>query len=139
MDIWSAGCIFYELIVGRPPFVHGGIITDSGMLESISDCFVPVTMHGSSDHQSSASQRPEALQLRNRWDELFDESAKLNEQFLASFRSSLSYLREDTAHEILTGCLCPNQEGRSSLDSLAAAGARLLAEIPQEHLQLDDV
>ena len=44
MDIWSAGCIFYELVVGQAPFVSSlQIRDDASMLAAIAKCFVAKT------------------------------------------------------------------------------------------------
>ena len=63
MDIWSAGCIFYELIVGRPPFVADRISSDSEMIESIANYFKPVTEHDGAMHQGSVCEGREAPKL----------------------------------------------------------------------------
>ena len=129
MDIWSAGSIFYELIVGRPAFVYGSEKSDVDMSESIARCFKPVTDGGSSQHQSSAYQRRGALEPPEGVNKLKTEFVELYGEMMTAFKRNLSKLNAETAHEILRGCLCPLQGRRINLDALLAAGGRLLADV----------
>ena len=129
MDIWSAGSIFYELIVGRPAFVYGSEKSDVDMSESIARCFKPVTDGGSSQHQSSAYQRRGALEPPEGVNKLKTEFVELYGEMMTAFKRNLSTVNAETAHEILRGCLCPLQGRRINLDALLAAGGRLLADV----------
>ena len=138
MDIWSAGCIFYELIVGLPPFVTAGIRSDLEFLRKMKICFEFVAGKESSKDQSSASGGRETSKLPTASAKFVDEDAVFQEQFMATFRRSVRVLCEETAVFILTGCLSPNHHLRIGLDRLAVTGKQLLAKIPQRHKQIGD-
>ena len=131
MDIWSAGCIFRELLVGKPTFAHEDQRNESDMLKAIAACYhrIRIPMIGFDDHGNPLPTPVpvrEALSLPAQQNEFFEGPLELDPAFVELTKSRAGPFAIDVITLMLNGTLAVDATIRFSSEDLVKTANKLI-------------